>query len=434
MNILLIVADDLGWNDVGFHSPKIHTPTIDHLALTGLRIEKSYSFAVCTPSRTAMVTGNYPHKYGLQSVIWPWDIAGIDTNAYLLSNFLKENGYSTNLIGKWNLGNQKPYQPLQRGYDYHFGMLNGMLDYWNHTWYTHDLHENGNPVYPSGHATDLFTEKALEVVKNHDTNKPMFLHMCYNAAHIPLQPGLFADYYSRIEPNENRRNYCALVSHIDFSIARIIAALDAKKMLDDTLIWFMSDNGGWPPGGADNTPFRGTKATQYEGGIRNVNFINYKKINSGEIFSGVCHAIDVFPTIAGFLNKSVQTDGVNIFDPNSQNRPFIIYLLEQEGGIVYNDWKYLKFKNHDELYDLKNDPIESKNVINDNKAIADNLKQILESKKHEVVPQITCGQPSPTWKVPKYAGEEQEQVPLFLITAPPQPKTFAELSEFWNND
>jgi len=434
MNIILIVADDLGWNDVGYHSNKIQTPTIDYLAMTGLRIEKSYCYSVCTPTRAAIVTGNCPHRYGLQGVLWPWNYTGLDINAYLLSNFLKDNGYSTYLVGKWHLGNQKHYQPHHRGYDYHFGLYNGMFDYWNHTYYNiHDLQENGKPVHPNGHSTDLFTNKAIEIIENHDTTKPMFLHLCYNAVHVPLQPGAFADYYSRIQPNKNRRDYCALVSQMDFGIGQILAKLASRKMLNDTLIWFLSDNGGWLPGGANNAPFRGEKATRYEGGIRNVNFINYGKLNSGEIFQGSCHVIDIFPTIAALIGKPIpiQTDGINIFDPNAQDRPFIAFLLDYEMAIIYKNWKYLKLVSGDELYDLQNDPLETKNVINNNKEIADNLRQILETRKCEKIPEIhpwhkPNGYP-PGFKFPKYAGDEI--TPMFLATTPPQPKTFAELVE-----
>lgn len=426
MNILIIVADDLGWNDIGYHKSQICTPTLDSLAYTGLRLNRSYSFSVCTPTRVGLLSGNYPFRYGLQRVLWPWD-EGLDPNVYLLSNFLKDNGYDTYMIGKWHLGGPPKYQPLNRGFDYHFGFYSGHLDYWNHKCCgIHDFHENGKPIFPNGHTTDLFTNKAIALIEKQNENKPFFMYLCYNSPHVPLEPAMCADWYGRFIKDSQRCNFAALVTHMDFSIGRVISILNKRAMLENTLIWFMSDNGGWLGQGGNNNPLRDGKARPYEGGIRNINFMYYKPLNSGKIYEKNCHIIDVFPTIAALINKplNLPMDGRDIF--SATDKPFIIFVLDEEGAVIYKNWKYIKTKKAEELYDVENDIAESKNIIKDCPDIADQLATFLKEYRSQRVPEICRGSKPPVgYKFPKYWGEKNEVPHLFGPIL--QPTSYEEL-------
>jgi len=182
MNIIVIIADDLGFADVGFRGKDIHTPFMDYLAAEGTIFDQFYTQPVCTATRVSIYTGDYAFKQGFDGVIWPWSDYGILKKDNLPNTF-KRNNYDTYLIGKWHVGHSKKrYLPNQMGFDYHYGGHTGAMDHWSHTYHNvHDFQENGEPIYPKGHSTDLYADKAIEILKNRCRSKPFLMFLTFNA-------------------------------------------------------------------------------------------------------------------------------------------------------------------------------------------------------------------------------------------------------------
>ncbi len=247
-NILYIVADDLGWKDVGFHgATDLQTPNLDKLAAGGARLERFYVQPFCTPTRAALMTGRYPLRYGLQTIVVPSKgTYGLATDEYLLPQVLKDAGYDTVMIGKWHLGHaDQKYWPRQRGFDYHYGAVLGEIDYFTHS--AHDVldwQRNNQPVREEGYVTQLLGADAVKMISEHDGKKPLFLYLAFTAAHTPYQAP--AEYLERFKSigDETRRTYAGQIACMDDEIGKVLAALDKKEMRENTLIVFHSDNGG----------------------------------------------------------------------------------------------------------------------------------------------------------------------------------------------
>ncbi|MEK9656544.1 MAG: sulfatase-like hydrolase/transferase, partial [Halieaceae bacterium] len=305
-NIVIILADDLGWNDVGYHGSEILTPHIDQLAAEGLVLERFYAQTSCTPTRAALLTGKSPQALGIYSPFSKHIATGLPLSEKLLPEYLRGLGYQTAMVGKWHLGfRQREYHPLARGFEHFYGNLTGGIGYWDHV---HggglDWQRNGVTVREAGYATHLSIDEIEQLISDRDPTKPLFLYAAFNAPHLPNEaPADAIARYSHIE-SVNRRRHAAMVSELDAAIGRLTARLEREGMLDNTLIWFMSDNGGLNPsavspalvsfsqflarwfetpfapgtlefirtnsldGASDNTPFRKGKQSVYEGGAR----------------------------------------------------------------------------------------------------------------------------------------------------------------------
>jgi arylsulfatase A-like enzyme len=246
-NILYIVADDLGWKDVGFHGSNIKTPNLDALAAKGAKLEQFYAEPMCTPTRAAIMTGRYPMRYGLQTAVIPQGHTyGLATDEWLLPQALKDAGYETAIVGKWHLGHaDQKFWPRQRGFDHAYGPLIGEIDYFTHKvdgkvdWF-----RDNEVVEEEGYSTTLLGNEAVKLIERHDPATPLFLYLAFNAVHTPYQaPQEYLDQYKNIE-DPSRRAYAASATAMDDQIRRVIAALDQKKMLGNTLFIFQSDNGG----------------------------------------------------------------------------------------------------------------------------------------------------------------------------------------------
>jgi len=391
-NILFIVADDLGWKDVGYHGSDIQTPNLDRLAAGGSQLNQFYVAPMCTPTRACLMTGRYPFRYGLQTGVIPAGEAyGLSTEERTLPQALKEAGYATAIVGKWHLGHgDKKYWPQQRGFDYQYGPLIGEIDYFSHEaagvvdWY-----RNGEVVKEEGYSTTLLGNEAVKLIKQHDPDKPFYLYLAFNAAHTPYQaPDEYLKKYASI-PDPSRRAYAGAITAMDDQIGRVVAALDEKQIRDNTLIVFMSDNGGTRNPmftGAiadvskaripcDNGPYREGKGTNYEGGTRVVAFANWPgHIKPGSSVEGMVHAVDWYPTLlslAGADPKQAKpVDGIDmgatLLEGKPSPRQEIVYNIEPfRAAIREGDWKLLwrtTLPSSSELYDLATDPGESKNL------------------------------------------------------------------------
>ncbi|MFO1140969.1 MAG: arylsulfatase [Amaricoccus sp.] len=397
-NILYIVADDLGWKDVGFHGSDIRTPNIDALAASGARLEQYYAEPMCTPTRAAIMTGRYPMRYGLQTGVIPQGHSyGLATDEWLLPQALKEAGYETAIVGKWHLGHADPkYWPRQRGFDHQYGPLIGEIDYFTHKVDDRvDWYRDNEEVVEEGYSTTLLGNEAVKLVEGHDPSVPLFLYLAFNAVHTPYQaPQEYLDRYPDIA-DPSRRAYAAAATAMDDQIGRVVAALRDKGMLENTLIVFQSDNGGTRDPAfagaitdmskvvlpADNGPYREGKGTVYEGGTRVVAFANWPDhIPQGTVVDGMIHTVDMFPTLVGLaggsLANSKPLDGVDVWPTISEGKPSprteLVYNIEpQRAGIREGDWKLIwktMLPQSVELYNIAEDPSETKNLAADHPA------------------------------------------------------------------
>jgi len=231
-NIVYILADDLGWKDVGFHGSDIRTPNIDQLAKSGAQLEQFYVQPMCTPTRAALLTGRYPMRYGLQTlVILPDQTYGLPTDERTLPQALKEVGYSTAIVGKWHLGHAKrEYWPRQRGFDYQYGPLIGEIDYFTHEMHgQRDWYRNNVPLNEKGYVTTLLGQDAVRVIDRHDPQKPLFMYLAFTSPHTPYQaPKEYLDQYKNVQ-DPQRRAYSAMITAMDEQIGKVLKALEARK-------------------------------------------------------------------------------------------------------------------------------------------------------------------------------------------------------------
>jgi arylsulfatase B len=391
-NIVHIVADDLGWKDVGFNGcTDIKTPNLDALAAGGAKLTKFYVQPMCTPTRAALMTGRYPFRYGLQTAVIPSVSAyGLDTSEWLMPQCLKAAGYRTAIIGKWHLGHaDKKYWPRQRGFDYQYGAMIGELDY-----FTHDEHgvldwfRDNKPVKEKGYTTTLIGKDAARLIEQHDASRPLYLYLAFNAPHTPYQaPKEYIERYRNLE-DPTRRTYAGMVACLDDEIGRVVAALDRKQMRDNTLILFHSDNGGTRSAmfagvmadmskvkiPCDNGPYREGKGTLYEGATRVCALANWPgHIKAGSV-DGLIHAVDIYPTLAALAGASTTKckplDGVNVWDTiaegKSSPRSEIVYNIEPfRAALRQGDWKLIwrtLLPSSVDLYNLAQDPSEKENL------------------------------------------------------------------------
>ncbi|XP_008216017.2 arylsulfatase B [Nasonia vitripennis] len=339
-HIVVIIADDMGWNDVGFHgSNEIPTPNIDALAYGGVILNRHYALPTCTPSRTAFLTGRHPIRMGLQGI--PMNVAeprGVPLHERLLPEYLRELGYVTRLVGKWHLGYYTDkHTPTRRGFDSFVGYYGGVITYFNHT-VTKDKHtgidyhwDTSGKIEPfdnDQYVTDFISDQAEAVIKNHDRKKPLFLQLAHVAAHAsenrdPIEVRNMTEVNDTLSyiPDINRRKYAGVVTAMDDSVGRVVKALKDANMLSNSIIIFMSDNGS-PTAEApytnygSNYPLRGIKATVFEGGVRVPACVFSPRLKdrfrvSDELF----HITDWFPTLyklaGGDLSKIQDLDGVD---------------------------------------------------------------------------------------------------------------------------
>jgi arylsulfatase A-like enzyme len=410
-HIIYIVADDLGWKDVGFHGSDIQTPNLDRLAKEGARLEQFYVQPMCTPTRAALLTGRYPFRYGLQTLVIPTPSRyGLPTNEWLLPQALKEAGYQTEMIGKWHLGHaDRKLWPRQRGFDYHYGSMVGEIDYFTHmSGQVRDWYRNDNPLSETGYVTQLWGRDAVARIDAHDPKTPLFLYLAFTAPHSPYQaPEEYLARYQHIE-DPTRRAYAAMITSMDDEIGNLLAALEKKNMRDNTLIVFMSDNGGNQSAmlagdadvsklklPADNGPYRGGKGMLYEGGTRVAALANWPgRIKPADV-KEVIHVVDMFPTLAGLagaaLSKGKPLDGVNVWSAISQNgaspRTEVVYNIEPfRGGVRQGDWKLIwrtPLPSALELYNIADDPSERTNLAEKNPQVVARLQRRIEELARE---------------------------------------------------
>ncbi|WP_017327780.1 arylsulfatase [Synechococcus sp. PCC 7336] len=426
-NIVIIVADDLGWNDVGYHGSEIQTPNIDHLAGTSVQLDRFYAKNSCTPYRAALMTGVHPFRYGMSSnVIQPWDRVGLPIDRPTIAEVLKEYGYRTAIVGKWHLGHwNEAFLPTSRGFDYHYGNYCSDLDYFSHTnpkGGSLDWHRNRTPIEEEGYSTDLLAAEASSLIETHDYNKtPLFLYVSFNAPHTPLQAkeGYIENY--RSISNVNRRTYGAMVQSLDEGVGTIVSALKKSTVWDNTLVVFTSDNGGGYNRGAagDNRPLNNDKGSVYDGGVRVPTLFRFpNKTFSNEIDSHFYSVVDLFPTFleaAGVDSgdfKLMEFDGQSILSSITNEAVFdrdemIVQIdsREEASALIRPPYKYIWHPKNswfetEELYNLVIDPGEVNNLIDSEVELAQLMRDHLASHRQDIAPSILV----PLSKIPSTWG------------------------------
>ena len=421
-NIIIILADDLGYHDVSYYGTKdIQTPNIDLLSTSGMRFDRFYSnSSVCSPTRASLMSGRYPERVGVPGVIrsTPSSNFGYLTpNTILLPELLKKMNYNTALVGKWNLGLESPNIPNDKGFDFFHGFLDDKMD----DYYTHlrnninFMRRNKDIISPEGHATDLFTNWAVDYIKSQENKQdPFFLYLAYTAPHTPLQPR--EDWLKKIKHRElgisdTRAKLIALIEHMDDGIGKLIHELKISGKYDNTLIIFLSDNGGKLENESNNGNIRGGKGSFYEGGVRVPAFFVWPgHIQAGSINNQRAITMDVLPTISDILKfkNNNPVEGISLLKilKNSQDSlaERNIFFTRREGDVEFggqaihmvisNNWKLVQNNPYQmyELYNLKKDTLEKHNLINTE---PDMYKKLIEL----MIPHIQKGGSVP-WQAP----------------------------------
>lgn len=393
-NIIIILTDDQGYHDVSYYgTPDLRTPNLDMLCRSGMRFDHFYANSpVCSPTRASIMSGRYPEMVGVPGLVRsiPDDNWGyLKPDAILLPKLLKQAQYNTAIIGKWNLGLESPNTPNEKGFDYFHGWLDDMMeDYWTHIRNGRNfLRENEKEITPKGHATDLFSDWAVDYIRQQKGSKnPFFLYLAYNAPHFPVQPP--PEWLAKVkarEPNlpERRAKLVALIEHMDDGIGRVIRSLKETGAYDNTLIVFLSDNGGYLQDGANNGALRDGKESMYEGGIRVPAFFVWPNhIQPNGMNAQTALAMDIYATVADIAGTKIthKIDGISLL-PLLKNatetlplRP--VFFTRREGNlryggqtiqaVIYGNMKLLQNSPYEpyELYNLYQDPTEQRNLIN----------------------------------------------------------------------
>ncbi len=378
-NIVILLADDLGWADVGFHQSEIHTPNIDALAAQGTQMDRFYSFPVCSPTRSALMTGRSPMRLGVAyHVIRPWLNYGLPSGEHLMPQSFQSAGYQTAITGKWHLGHSEAkFLPHARGFDHAYGHVNGAIDYFEHTRDGGlDWHRNGKSVVEKGYTTDLLAAEASRFIKERDKTRPFFLYAPFNAPHTPLQaPAALIDKYAHIG-DKQRRTFAAMVDGLDSGIGRILSTLEQEGIGRNTIVLFFSDNGGPVAQAARNTPLRGAKGSTWEGGIRVPAVIRWPGVvKPGAKSRQVMTAWDVFPTLAAAAGvkpgNAKPFDGRNLWPQIASGQAIarepLFFAIETGQGVMTavheGEWKLVREpggRNH--LYRIPEDPNETQDL------------------------------------------------------------------------
>lgn len=438
-NILLIVSDDQGYNDLGILGNGIQTPSLDRLAREGTRLTNFYvAWPACTPSRAALLTGRYPQRNGVYDMIrneapdygyqyTPEEyavtferIGGMDRREIILPALLKDQGYRSGIFGKWDLGGLQRFLPTLRGFDEFYGFVNTGIDYYTHERYgvpsmvrNLEATQEDKGIY----CTYLFEREALRFLRHHANQQPFFLYVPFNAPHnsSALNPAIrssiqaperFKKLYPLGAPElrtvtrhryagetqiktkaARQRDYRAAVTCMDYSIGRMLDLLEEKQLLDETIVIFFADNGGGT--GADNAPLRGAKAQTWEGGIRVPCIVRWPDggVPSGQVNHEFLTSLELFPSLAAatqaVIPDDLVLDGFNwwpvLRGEIESPRENMFWKRKNRIAARVGHWKWVDMEGKSGgLFDLSKDPGETNDLSEEEPDI---LKSIQEAYK-----------------------------------------------------
>lgn len=407
-NIIIIMADDLGYGGIGcFGNDSIHTPHLDALAKEGIKFTDFHSNGpVCTPTRAALLTGNYQQRSGLEGVIYvrgETRNVGMDTTQVTIAEYMKQAGYASGIIGKWHLGYKKEYNPVNQGFDEFYGYVSGNIDY--HSLYDnagiYDWWHNLDTIKEKGYVTDLITDHAVDFIQE-NKEKPFFLYVAHEAPHVPFQGRESAAYrfpnteFTYYGPEEDRKEiYKEMVEVMDEGIGKIMNSLRTQKLEENTLILFISDNGAISYG--DNGNLNGAKGNLFEGGHRVPAIAYWKNKIQPSVNASTLLTMDILPTCLALAQKELfiqnSFDGIDFSDlllsKDTLPTRTVFWKYRKQKAARYQDWKLLVSEQDTLLFNLSKDLEEKNNVKTNNPSIAQKLllelshweKQVYAGKK-----------------------------------------------------
>ncbi len=396
-NIILIMADDLGYGDLsGYGSDYINTPVLDNMAAEGMKFTDYHSNgAVCTPTRAALMTGNYQQKSGLEGVIYVQQekrIYGLYPTQKTLAEIFKDGGYKTGMFGKWHLGYNPEFNPTKHGFDEFYGYLSGNVDYISHRdgINIYDWWRNTELSYDEGYVTDLITNEALKFIEA-NKEEPFFLYLPHEAPHFPYQgrndkadrlPG--QEFDGKGSRKDRKEAYKEMVEIMDENIGRVFEKLKELDLDKNTFVFFCSDNGATKEG--SNGDLNGFKASLWEGGHRVPAIAWYpSKIKSGILSNSTVLSMDILPTLTSIAKISVEHnfDGQDfskvLFKNKKLNKRAIFWRYRNQLVAREASWKYLKLKDEEFLFNLKNDVQEQSDLKDAYPAKIEYLKSLMST-------------------------------------------------------
>jgi arylsulfatase A-like enzyme len=409
-NFLVLIADDLGWRDVGYHDAEIRTPHLDRLARAGVRLERHYVYPTCSPTRAGLLTGRNPSRFGIAGPIGDRSTQALPLDAPTLARALQGGGYATALVGKWHLGLRPSVGPRRYGFAQTYGYLHGQLDQCTHLYKNGDRTWHRNDVFidEKGHATDLIAREAVRFVQT-ERAAPFFLWVAFSVPHYPVQEeAKWTEPYSKTIKDPSRRLYAASVAHMDAAIGEIVEAVRKAGKRESTLILFTSDNGGqrdhvsrkdyggkhgpYPTLG-NNRPLRGWKGELYEGGIRVPAFVSWAGQLRSRVVEQTTSYLDVFPTFAALagieVERGAKLEGRDVRalltgEGKAPAPPALYWNTGRQAAVRDGDWKLIvsrRGREAAELYNLADDPLEKKDLAGDRPAQVEALKKVLAEQR-----------------------------------------------------
>lgn len=455
-NILVMVADDLGWADVGYHGGDIDTPSLDQLAEQGVQLNRFYTTPICSPTRAALMTGRDPIRLGVAyGVILPWDNTGVHPDEHFMPQSFQSAGYQTAMVGKWHLGHaQMTYHPNNRGFDHFYGHLHTEVGFYppfaNQG--GKDFQQNGVSIDDDGYETYLLANEVSRYIRERDKNRPFFMYMPFIAPHTPLDAPLelqekYEDINTDLPPARSRQTddtrristmmlqpsarpmYAAVVDAMDQAIGQVLQTLEDEGIADNTIVLFFSDNGGaaYSYGGANNAPLRGGKGETFEGGIRVVSLLRWPAmLDSGQQFDQIMSVMDVFPTLAAAAGieagNTFELDGRNMWpaialgETVSLEKPLMFASeIPIYGSFKFTafdeDWKLVQEVEQEQLsitvtnylFDIANDPNEYNNLASAYPDIVEQFSQAIHDWRAQYPINGTRSElvPPPGWRAPR---------------------------------
>ena len=417
-NILFILADDLGWGDVSYHSSQIRTPAIDRLATSGIQLDQHYVCPMCTPTRVSFLTGRHPGRFGRHATV-PSNQPVLPNGYETLATSLRNCGYDTGLFGKWHLGSSPQFGPNHYGFNASYGSLAGGVDPYNHHYkrgeYSKTWHRNCELIEEPGHVTDLIVREASQWIETR--KEPWFCYVPFTAVHVPTKaPQSWLDKYEferyDDDPLKDRsfKKYAAYTSQMDDGVGQLVETLECLCQRDNTIIIISSDNGaishaplhasdqypGWQeemPRLGSNKPLRGQKAQMYEGGIRTPTLINWRGVLQPGICDHPMHIMDWMPTLTKLVgytpSHDPQWDGTDVWSVISEghaieNRSIFWNFRGTQFGLRKDGWKLITTDemnpSKSELYHIDVDPYETAELSENNPEI---VRQLLDMVAQE---------------------------------------------------
>jgi arylsulfatase A len=417
-NILLIVADDQGYNDLGCLNAEIQTPNLDRLAKEGVRLTDFYvTWPACTPSRGSILTGRYPQRNGLYDMIRndvvdyghrmteieysisPEMTLGLDLREVTVAQVLRQAGYATGVVGKWDSGRAKRFLPLQRGFDFFYGFANTGIDYWTHERYgVPSLFRGNDRIKEEGYATDLFRREAVSFIREH-RDRPFFLYLPFNAPHGASNlekdswqvPEKYIQQYPGQDPKAKRTKYMGVVTCLDEAIGELLDTLKQLGLDENTLALFFSDNGGGGP--ADNTPLCGHKNQMFEGGLRVLSLARWPgRIPAGQVSGEFLTSLEVLPTLASLgsarLPEGVILDGFNMLPvlqgKAKSSRTAMFWDHQGEKAARVGNYKWVDSNAGKGLYDLSSDLSEKHDLSAEKPEVLQRLRSRFDAWQQEM--------------------------------------------------